>query len=363
MTVSVITVAARMLVVVVSVRLDRFAGDFIANEDQHRFEEIPEAALGSGTGRDTFADAGEDNQQDEKHGRFDHHEFGDTEAGLALVEIPELAEGLRNDDFATQVVIVGIDLRGIPFGTGSHVFANIAERCGRCLPGGLPGGVLRQLGIPLARMLFEENIEWLAEVRVIGVQPVLVVGQERRLRRDIHALAGGGFSERVALAIGLPGLKMGIVFHPYVRKLSNGLPLRRPKQLWHFEVETVLDVQFGRSHKLLRPGFSAVWRTLANQADGQRRIHSQSQQVIANQHFQKSSSHQRSAPEEEEGGGRERHHHPHHHTQQNALNRLSAAESKGGRETRQSTGQSNSSGDTGRHYAVVSFRPVSVTGK
>ncbi|MGC4003518.1 MAG: hypothetical protein QM811_10435 [Pirellulales bacterium] len=94
---------------VVVLAVDRRANDLIANEDDERFQQIPEPTLRDRIGTDVGGQASEEQDQQAGDDHFDDHELRDAEAGFGFVQILRRAERLRNEDLAGQFVLVIVD--------------------------------------------------------------------------------------------------------------------------------------------------------------------------------------------------------------------------------------------------------------
>ena len=88
--------------IMVVIVMDRVAGDLITNEQQKRFEEVPDASSRSFARRDAFRQTAEDQDHDQEHDDFDNHEAGNADSRFPLVHVPQFAKRLRNQDLTAE---------------------------------------------------------------------------------------------------------------------------------------------------------------------------------------------------------------------------------------------------------------------
>ena len=77
---------------------NRRPGNIVPDVDQEDFQQIRQRSPRRPARGDASGQPGEDHQQHQGHGDFDDQELGYAEARFRLVKIPQLAEGLRNQD-------------------------------------------------------------------------------------------------------------------------------------------------------------------------------------------------------------------------------------------------------------------------
>ena len=119
--------------------------DFIANEQQERLKQIPDPAARTLASHDVLGEPIESQNDQHRGYDFQHHELGHTEPARGLVQIPQAAQRLRNQNLAGQRLVVTGDLLLRPirrFGEGLNRLAarRLSDRF-------LPLRQLRRIGV------------------------------------------------------------------------------------------------------------------------------------------------------------------------------------------------------------------------
>ncbi len=85
-----------MLIVIAMLAVDRRTNHVVTQEEQKRFEQVPQTALGCPFGADMKREPSKQKHQDRGHDQLDDHEPRNTETRLGFIEIFGRTEWLRN---------------------------------------------------------------------------------------------------------------------------------------------------------------------------------------------------------------------------------------------------------------------------